>query len=51
MAILRATVVSVLHRAGWPTIAARLRSCSGHPKELFALIGIPLAENAYALVP
>jgi predicted transposase YbfD/YdcC len=46
MAILRDTVVSVLHRAGWRTIAERLRYYSGHPKEVFALLGIPLAENA-----
>jgi predicted transposase YbfD/YdcC len=46
MAILRDTVVSVLHRAGWRTIAERLRYYGGHPKEVFALLGIPLAENA-----
>ncbi len=46
MAILRDTVVSVLHRAGWRTVAARLRYYSGHPKEALALLGIPLAENA-----
>ena len=46
MAILRDTVVSVLHRAGWRTIAERLRYYSGHPKEALALLGIPLAENA-----
>ncbi len=46
MAILRDTVVSVLHRAGWRTIAARLRYYSGHPKEVFALLGIPVTENA-----
>jgi predicted transposase YbfD/YdcC len=46
MAILRDTVVSVLHRAGWRTIAARLRYYSGHPKEVFALLGIPITENA-----
>ncbi len=46
MAILRDTVVSVLHRAGWRTIAARLRYYSGHPQEALALLGIPLAENA-----
>jgi hypothetical protein len=46
MAILRDTVVSVLHHAGWRTIAARLRYYGGHPKEVFALLGIPLAENA-----
>ena len=46
MAILRDTVVSVLHRAGWRTIAERLRYYSGHPKEVLALLGIPLNENA-----
>jgi hypothetical protein len=46
MAILRDTVVSVLHRAGWRTIAERLRYYGGHPKEVFALLGIPLVENA-----
>jgi predicted transposase YbfD/YdcC len=46
MAILRDTVVSVLHRAGWRTIAERLRYYSGHPTEVFALLGIPIAENA-----
>jgi predicted transposase YbfD/YdcC len=46
MAILRDTVVSVLHRAGWRTIAARLRYYSGHPKEVLALLGVPMAENA-----
>ncbi len=46
MAILRDTVVSVLHRAGWRTIAERLRYYSGHPKEVLALLGIPVTENA-----
>jgi len=46
MAILRDTVVTVLHRAGWRTIAARLRYYSGHPREVLAFLGIPLAENA-----
>jgi predicted transposase YbfD/YdcC len=46
MAILRDTVVSVLHQAGWRTIAERLRYYGGHPKEVLALLGIPLAENA-----
>jgi predicted transposase YbfD/YdcC len=46
MAMLRDTVVSVLHRAGWRTIAERLRYYGGHPKEVFALLGIPLVENA-----
>jgi predicted transposase YbfD/YdcC len=46
MAILRDTVVSVLHQAGWRTIAERLRYYGGHPKEVFALLGILIAENA-----
>jgi len=46
MAILRDTVVSLLHRAGWRTIAERLRYYSGHPKEVLAFLGIPLVENA-----
>ncbi len=46
MAILRDTVVSVLHRAGWRTIAERLRYYGGHPKEVFPLLGISIAENA-----
>jgi predicted transposase YbfD/YdcC len=46
MAILRDTVVSLLHRAGWRTIAERLRYYSGHPKEVLAFLGIPLTENA-----
>jgi hypothetical protein len=36
-------------RAGWRTIAERLRYYSGHPKEVLILLGIPMAENAYAL--
>jgi len=39
-------VVSLLHRAGWRTIAERLRYYSGHPKEVLAFLGIPLVENA-----
>jgi len=39
-------VVSLLHRAGWRTIAARLRYYSGHPKEVLALLGIPIPDNA-----
>jgi hypothetical protein len=39
-------VVSMLHRAGWRTIAERLRYYCGHPHEAFALLGIPLIENA-----
>ncbi len=46
MAILRDTVVSLLHRAGWRTIAARLRYYSGHPREVLAFLGISMTENA-----
>ncbi len=46
MAILRDTVVSVLHRAGWRTIAERLRFYSGNPHAALALLGIPITENA-----
>ncbi|MCA1723278.1 MAG: ISAs1 family transposase [Thermomicrobia bacterium] len=46
MAILRDTVVNVLHRAGWRTIAERLRFYSGNPHAALALLGIPFMENA-----
>ncbi len=46
MAILRDTVVSVLHRAGWRTIAERLRCYSGDAHAALALLGIPHTENA-----
>jgi hypothetical protein len=46
VAILRDTVVSVLHRAGWRTIAERLRFYSGNPRAALALLGIPIRENA-----
>jgi predicted transposase YbfD/YdcC len=46
MAMLRDTVVSVLHRAGWRTIAERLRFYSGNARAALALIGIPIQENA-----
>ena len=46
MAILRDTVVSVLHRAGWRTIAERLRFYSGNAHAALALLGIPVLENA-----
>jgi len=46
MAILRDTVVSVLHRAGWRTIAERLRFYSGNAHAALALLGIPVTENA-----
>ena len=49
MAILRDTVVSVLHRAGWRTIAERLRYYCGDVHAALALLGIPIRENAYAL--
>lgn len=46
LAILRDTVVSVLHRAGWRTIAERLRFYSGNAHAALALLGIPIRENA-----
>ena len=46
MAMLRDTAVSVLRRAGWRTIAARLRYHSLHPDAALALLGITLPENA-----
>jgi predicted transposase YbfD/YdcC len=46
MAMLRDTVVSVLHRAGWRTIAERLRFYSGNPRAALALLGIPIMGNA-----
>jgi hypothetical protein len=46
MATLRDTVVSPLHRAGWRTIAERLRYSSGHLREVLAFLGIPAVENA-----
>lgn len=46
MAILRDTVVSLLHRAGWRTIAERLRFYSGNPRAALAVLGIPMMENA-----
>jgi len=46
MAILRDTVVSVLHRAGWRTIAERLRCYSGNVHAALALLGMHLTENA-----
>ena len=46
MAILRDTVVSLLHRAGWRTIAERLRFYSGNAHAALTLLGIPMMENA-----
>ena len=51
MAILRDTVVSMLHRAGWRTIAERLRYYGGPSKAVFPLLGITIAANQYALPP
>jgi predicted transposase YbfD/YdcC len=46
MAMPRDTVVNVLHRAGWRTIAERLRFYSGNITAALALLGIPIPENA-----
>ncbi len=46
MAILRDTVVSLLHRAGWRRIAERLRFYSGDTFAALAFLGIPCGENA-----
>jgi predicted transposase YbfD/YdcC len=46
MAMLRDTVVNVLHRAGWRTIAERLRFYSGDVHAALTLLGIPCTENA-----
>jgi len=40
MAMLRDTAISVLHRAGWRTIAARLRYHRTHPEAALALCGL-----------
>jgi hypothetical protein len=46
MAMLRDTAISLLHRAGWRTIAARLRYHSLHPDAALALLGLTLPDNA-----
>ncbi len=46
MAMLRDTVVSLLHRAGWRTIAERLRYYGGDARAALALLGFPISENA-----
>jgi len=46
VAMLRDTAVTVLHRAGIPAVAARLRYHSTHPEAALALLGIPLSEHA-----
>ncbi len=46
MSLLRDLVVSVLHRAGYRQIAARLRYHARHPEAALALLGCPIFENA-----
>ncbi len=46
MAILRDTVVGVLHRVGCRTIAERLRCYSGDPFAALTLLEIPLMANS-----
>lgn len=46
MAALRNTAISLLRRAGYRTIASRLRYHSHHPEAALALLGIPIPENA-----
>jgi len=46
LAMIRNTAISLLRRAGYRTIAARLRHYSGCPYEALALIGIKVDENA-----
>lgn len=46
MAMLRDTVVNVVHRAGWRPIAERLRFYSGDVHAALALLDLPLTENA-----
>ena len=46
MAMLRDTAISLLHQAGWRTIAARLRYHSLHPEAALALLGITVLQNA-----
>jgi predicted transposase YbfD/YdcC len=46
MAMLRDTVVRVLHRAGWRTIAERLRFSSGNVRAALAVLGISLTGDA-----
>jgi predicted transposase YbfD/YdcC len=45
-AMVRNIAISLLRRAGYRCIAARLRHNSGCPHDAFALLGITLAENA-----
>jgi len=46
MATLRNTVVSLIHAAGFRTVAARLRFHSTHPESALAPRGLSLAQNA-----
>lgn len=46
LAIARDTVVSLLHGAGYRTIAARLRHYSRRPTDLLPLLGLALPQNA-----
>lgn len=46
MAALRNTAISLLRRAGYRTIASRLRYHSQRPEAALALLGIPIIENA-----
>jgi predicted transposase YbfD/YdcC len=46
LAMVRNIAISLLRRAGYRTIAARLRHNSGCPHDALALLGIPLEENA-----
>jgi hypothetical protein len=46
MAALRHTALSLLRRAGFSTIAARLRSNSTHPQAALQVLSLSLFENA-----
>jgi len=46
MAALRNTALSLLRRAGFSTIAARLRYNSTHPQAALEVLSLPLGENA-----
>jgi hypothetical protein len=46
MAMVRNTAISLLRRAGYRAIAARLRHNSQCPHDALALLGIQVEENA-----
>ena len=46
MAALRNTAISLLRRAGFSTIAARLRYNCGHPDAVLHLLSLSLGQNA-----